>query len=125
MTGGRGADTLAGFRSKTTSNDGERDTYRYLNSAESGQGENGRDVVWGFFNGGGPAGDKIDLSAVKAGTLDFIGAGNFGTTSGGEVRVLNSGANYLVQIDTNADAEAEMSILVHSPNALVKGDFLL
>jgi Ca2+-binding RTX toxin-like protein len=133
LTGGSGADSIAGGYQFSLSDDMARDVFIYKAIGDSGTTAGTRDSIWGTFNGGGPTGDKIDLSAIDAngsasgnGKFSFIGSGAFGSNSTGQVRVESAGANqYLVQIDTDRDNSAEMSILVFSLTALVKGDFVL
>lgn len=69
-------------------------------------------------------GDRIHLYNVFDPTLDFIGAAAFSGTPG-EVRVVTSGSNQLVQVNLDTDDTPEMKIVVTSATTLVEADFYL
>lgn len=133
LIGGKGADEMAGSVIGVLLDDHDKDVFRYMATNQSGTTTSTRDTIWGTFNGGGTGGDKIDPSAIDAngsasgnGTFKFLGRAPFHANSNGEIRVTSAGTNlYLVQIDVDTDALAEMTILVRSNTALVKGDFVL
>ena len=133
LTGGTGADALAGNVIGVLIDDNAKDVFRFKAVGESGVTSATRDTIWGSFNGGGTGGDKIDLGGIDAngsasgdGAFSFIGSTAFHSNSTSEVRVTSAGTNlYLVQVDIDLDSGAEMTMLVHSNTALVKGDFVL
>ncbi len=94
-----------------------------------------RDVILDFAGVGKAVGDRIDLSTIDANTtaggnqaFKFVGTAKF--TAPGQVHVVKSGADTLVQANTDANkATVEMDILVKDGTALhtqwVAGDFIL
>ncbi len=124
LIGKGGADYLFGNNSGGA-NDGDRDTFRYLKTSDSGTDVHTRDVIYGTFTGGTASGDKIDLSALS-GTFHFIGSHSFHASSAHEVRVTKiETGHYLVSVDTDKDTGAEMTMEVYSSHALVAKDFIL
>ena len=96
----------------------------------------GRDFIDNFEGAGFAFIDRIDLSTIDArdsflfpGNQAFSFVGVFGPFGIGTVRVVNVGANTLVQVNTDFDAAAEMEILVDdgAANAFnwVATDFIL
>ena len=73
----------------------------------------------------------IDANSLSGGdqAFSFIGGNAFagtGAASAGELRaVLQSGADWLVEGDTNGDGTADFALLVTSDHALSGADFLL
>lgn len=130
LIGGGGVDTLCGNTNSTKSDDGDSDRFVYRDVLDSGTTKTTQDIIWGFFNGASATADKIDLSALATGSASdsftYIGGAAFAANRPGEVRVVKSGADYLVQINTDADSAAEMSILVHAnKHTFVAADFIL
>ncbi|MBL8660484.1 MAG: hypothetical protein JNM75_12100 [Rhodospirillales bacterium] len=94
-----------------------------------------RDVILDFAGAGAAAGDRIDLSTIDANTtaggnqaFKFVGTAAF--SGPGQVRVAASGADTLIQVNTDANkATVEMDILVKdgaaTPTQWVAGDFIL
>jgi hypothetical protein len=126
ISGGAGADTIFAL------SDNDRDTFVFSAVTESGTTAATRDTITGSFTGGGTNGDLIDLSLIDANggeagspLFNFIGSAAFTANADGQVRVIASGEGYLVQVDNDTDATAEMTIFVNSMTNLVKGDFLL
>jgi hypothetical protein len=99
--GGLGADLLAGG--------GGDDRFIYLTAADSVAGA--ADVLAGFASG-----DKIDLAAIDAvaGGADdafaFIGAAAF--TAAGQVRLVQNGAEWLLEANVDADLAADLAIAI-------------
>ena len=117
LVGGSGHDQLEGTSGG--------DIYAYVAVADSGPGAANRDVVADFFPG---EGDRIDLSAVPTGSgaarFDFIGTGAF--SAAGQVRfVTTPDVQTIVQVNTDADAQAEMEIFIATPLVMNNGDFIL
>ncbi len=94
-----------------------------------------RDVILDFAGVGKAVGDRIDLSTIDANTtaggnqaFKFVGTAKF--TAPGQVHVVKSGADTLIQANTDADkATAELEILVKDgdsdPGDWIAGDFIL
>ncbi|HTV69250.1 MAG TPA: calcium-binding protein [Rhizobiaceae bacterium] len=137
VSGEEGADILIGGLGRDTiypsiGDDGDRDIVRYLRTAESGLTVATRDVVSGFARSAGAAGDRIDLSAIDAnpflaGNQSFAWRGGlaFRANVVGEVRFIDAGADVIVQIDTDNDNGAEMTILIQNVASLAAYDFVL
>jgi Ca2+-binding RTX toxin-like protein len=135
INGGRGGDKLGGTVLAPGTDDGQQDIFRYKSVKDSRATLEGRDTIWGTFDGAGNNGDRIDLHLIDAdgafkagnGKFQFIGDMDFAADRIGEVQVrqLGSGDLYLVSIDTDLDAAPEMAILVYSDTALLSSDFIL
>ncbi|MGQ0671986.1 MAG: M10 family metallopeptidase C-terminal domain-containing protein, partial [Hyphomicrobium sp.] len=110
ITGGAGRDVLSGG--------GSADRFIYTATADSGITGATRDRIIDFTAGS----DDIDLSAL-AGAYSFIASAEF--TAARQVRFEAFGDDTLVEISTDADTAAEMSILLHGSVALTAGDFIL
>ncbi len=115
LSGGLGADALDGS--------GGSDSYVYRATAESTA--TARDTI--AFG----TGDRIDLSLIDAvaGTsgneaFSFIGAGAF-TNVAGQLRVGQSGNQWIVEGDANGDGVADLVIAVAAGAPLTVGDFIL
>ncbi len=138
LVGGRGADTLIGDA-------GADDIYTGDNDASEGDGSNdivkfthisnsteeSFDTVFNFETFASGGGDKIDLAAIDA-NLSIVGDQSFayrGTgsfiSSGGEVRLFVFGSSTYVLVDNDADAAAEMVILLNGASGLTANDFIL
>jgi serralysin len=69
--------------------------------------------------------DKIDLSALVAGDLIFVGSGTF-SLSDASVRVApGAGETTIVSIDLDHNGTADMMIVLTGPLALTASDFSL
>jgi Ca2+-binding RTX toxin-like protein len=129
VIGGLGRDT---FYLNDFGDDGARDTVRYLSTAESGLTVATRDVVQDFVRSAGAGGDRINLSAIDAnpflaGNQSFAWRGMlaFRANVVGEVRFIDAGNDVMVQVDTDNDNAAEMTILVKFVPSLAAYDFVL
>lgn len=139
ISGGEGGDTLigdggaddlyAGIAYETES-DGASDTFKYFRLSDSTY-DDGMDTIFNFehFAGGGT--DKIDLSFIDATsslvgnqTFQFVGSAGF-SLAGGEVSVVSVGDKTVVMVDNDADATAEMVIIVEGVTGLTANDFIL
>jgi hypothetical protein len=57
-------------------------------------------------------------------SFSFRASGGF-KLAGGEVRVLTSGSDCIVLVDTDSDPDSEMQILIHGVQTLTAADFIL
>jgi Ca2+-binding RTX toxin-like protein len=130
LGGSNGADTLIGGLGKDTINvasnlvDSFRDVVRYESLKDSGTTAAARDDIFSFMKGQ----DKIDLSKLDA-NLSLKGNQAFKVVKGftkafGEVKLVKSGADTIVQIDGDKDKAVDMIIFVANAH-LTKGDFIL
>ncbi|MFO1039473.1 MAG: calcium-binding protein [Geminicoccaceae bacterium] len=118
LTGGLGHDMLKG--------NAGNDLFDFNTAADSAVGANA-DWITDFTGVGATAGDRIDLADVYSGTLSFKGTGAF--TGVGQVRVLASGSDTIVQVNLSGSTAPEMEIHVQdgsaTPGQWVAGDFIL
>lgn len=132
LLGSGGNDTLTGGVGRDILNGGtfDADTFRYTAIGESTVGVN-HDTIAGFNGVGAAAGDRVNVNAIDANTTvggnqNFIFGGPF---SIGHIRVINSGANSLIQGNVDNDPAAEFEIQVQDGGAVaanyVAGDFFL
>jgi serralysin len=130
LEGGEGADTLIGglgqddFLSGSGGFDTFRDVIRYESLKDSGTTDATRDVIFWFTHGQ----DKIDLSKLDA-NLGLKGNQAFKVVKGftkafGEVKLVYSGLDTIVQVDGDKDKAVDMTIHVYNAH-LTKGDFIL
>jgi Ca2+-binding RTX toxin-like protein len=120
LVGGLGRDLLRGGLGA--------DVFDFDTVAESGITGVTRDRILDFQDGI----DDINLSTIDAKTFlsgnqafSFIGAGAF-TAAGGQIRAIVSNAgNTVIQINTDKDSAAEMSIVLLGTHTLHAGDFVL
>ena len=127
LEGGLGTDTLIGGLGADTlyASDGiGNGVIRYDSLKDSGTTTATRDVIKGFTKGQ----DKIDLGKIDA-NLGLKGNQAFKVVTGftkafGEVRLVKSGNDTLVQIDGDKDNSIDMTILVKNAY-LTMGDFIL
>ena len=121
FVGGLGQDDIfAGAGAADTS----RDIVRYESLKESGTTATTRDEIFHFTKGQ----DKIDLSKLDA-NLGLKGNQAFKVVKGftkafGEIKLVKSGADTIVQIDGDKDKAVDMTIFVANAH-LTKGDFIL
>ncbi len=128
LAGGRGADTIVLLELTAA-----RDIiiFNRLSDSSTGTIAGTIDEIRYFDQGGLSTDDKIDLRAIdanpnKAGNQAFLfrGTGNF-TAPSGEVRLVESGGNTLIQVDIDRDGRSEMNFLVQGVIGLTAGDFFL
>jgi Ca2+-binding RTX toxin-like protein len=128
LKGGAGKDTLDGGIGQDTMAGGDgADRFVYATVFESGTTADTRDIIADFSH----LSDKIDLSAIDAipGGVDdaftFLGTGPI--TGAGQIRVFQSGANTIVEVNKNADSTIEMTIQLNAIQAttLTADDFIL
>jgi Ca2+-binding RTX toxin-like protein len=126
--GGSGADTL--FVGETGALARDRAVYSAI--GDSGRTAATWDTIINFDKGTATTDDRIDLSAIDAntkvaGNQAFLwrGTANFTSSAAGEVRLVVSGADTLVYVDSDADSAAEMIIKVQGVTGLAKTDFIL
>ncbi len=121
ITGLGGADILTGGAGG--------DLFRYLFSTDTGLGA-AADRITDFLSGT----DQIDLRAfdadpVAAGrqAFTFVGSAAFVADGTAQINTKVSGADLLVQFDTNGDGAADMQIILvgNGATTLTGGDFLL
>jgi Ca2+-binding RTX toxin-like protein len=126
-----GRDTLVGgIGSDTLNGGGGGDFFRFNRASESGVGVGSRDVVTDFSQS---EADKIDVKSIDADTtvagnqaFSFVGGAAFGGIAG-ELRAEDSGADKLIQADTNGDGSADFEILLqgHAGTVLSSSGFWL
>jgi Ca2+-binding RTX toxin-like protein len=113
ITGGGAKDLLTGGAGK--------DVFFYFSPSDSGNTSTTRDVIADFNAGTATtAVDKINIGgidAIQGGGHDLFTfvTGNF--TAAGQVRVIQSGANALVQLNTVGTGGAEVVIQLNNVNA--------
>jgi Ca2+-binding RTX toxin-like protein len=130
ISGGDGANILVGglradiIDTSSSAMDTSRDVIRYETLKDSGTTAATQDAITFFKHGL----DKIDLSKLDAnlslkGNQAFKVVSKF-TKALGEVKLVYSGGDTLVQIDGDKDSAVDMTILVKGV-LLSKGDFIL
>ena len=129
LYGFEGADTLIGGLGRDDIFNGDgvngfRDVVRYESLKDSGTTDATRDTIYSFTKGQ----DKIDLSKLDA-NLGLKGNQAFKVVTGftkafGEVKLVKSGNDTIVQVDGDKDKAVDMTILVKDAH-LTKGDFIL
>ena len=117
LTGGGGADILRGG--------GGNDHFIYVSTGDSGVGVALRDVIKDFTQGS----DRINVSAIDANeTLNlnqvFV-LDTDGTLTAGEFRFNVGAQNTVIVFNTDADAAAEMQIVVQNVTTLTSADLIL
>jgi serralysin len=119
LTGGRGKDRISGG--------GDADRFIFNLKSDSTTAIGGRDTITDFSHG---QGDRIDLRAIDARSgsgnqsFDFIGTDRFSGDKG-DLRIVKSGQNLIVQGDIDGDKQADFAILVEDTGTLRSGDFFL
>jgi Ca2+-binding RTX toxin-like protein len=131
LEGGEGADTLIGGLGSDNITvggpvgpDTSRDVVRYESLKDSGATSATSDDIFLFTHGQ----DKIDLSKLDA-NLGLKGNQAFKVVTGftkafGEVKLVKSGADTIVQVDGDKDSAVDMIIYVFNAH-LTKADFIL
>jgi serralysin len=134
--GGTGADTLLGQDGNDSLNGGVgrdfyfggggADRFIFASTAESAAGA-ARDIIEDFTRA---QNDRINLREIDArpggadNAFTFIGTAGFNGNKG-QLRVVDSGANLIVQGDVNGDRVADFSILIRDEPSLRATDFIL
>lgn len=121
LRGGSGEDTLIGGSGQDLliGNSGV-DVFQFNATSESTNDSN-RDEIRYFQSG-----DVIDVEAVFATALDFIGSASFSGTGGAELRVReNASGHSTIYVDTDGDGNGDMRIFVSDTLGLVESDFIL
>jgi Ca2+-binding RTX toxin-like protein len=128
LLGGLGNDTLDGGLGQDQQTGGfGQDWFDFNTVFESGLTALTRDILTDFTH----AADRIDLSTIDAipgGANDaFTFRGTLAFSGAGQVRVVQGGANTIVEVNTNADSDVEMTIQLNGIQAtsLTGGDFIL
>ena len=122
LTGGAGRDSIYAGTA-----DGAADSFIFTSIADSGITALTRDRIYDFEVGI----DHIDLSLIDAssaagnGVFSFIGSSAF--SAEGEVRIVASGANTLVQINSSGTSGVDSAFMLMgvTPASLLAGDFIL
>ncbi|MBP1807421.1 peroxidase family protein [Rubellimicrobium aerolatum] len=83
------------------------------------------DSIVGMEGAGESGGDIIDIGGLSGTVFDFIGTAAFTVGSATQVRYVASGADLLVQIDTDSDIGIEAQIRVLNASTLDRSDFAL
>lgn len=116
LDGGTGVDALWGEQGA--------DRFVYDSVADAPSGTAARETIGDFSQA---QKDKIDLSGLATGNgdakFDFVGPSSF--YEAGQVRYVHDGASTAVQINTDADSQAEMTIWLSGTFNLKAGDFVL
>lgn len=135
LNGGAGWDTLIGGTGRDVlAGGGGADRFVFRSTAESAVAVEAADVIADFRRGL----DRIDLRQIDAfaptggdDAFVWIGTGAFAAAGAGEIRlelrdVAGTASDLtVVQIDTDGDAAAEMTIVLNGLHALTASDFLL
>lgn len=125
LNGGAGNDKIVGGFGRDMLTGGlGRDAFVYqtlsrFNGQESGITAAARDVITDFQHGQ----DKIDPSFILVQKFKFLGTGPL--TGLGQIHYKFVGSDTLVEMSTDADAGAELSILLKGHITLTAGDFVL
>jgi hypothetical protein len=91
-------------------------------------------VIFDYNGVGGAPGDRIGLSTIDAntgvsGNQTFVFKGSAATPGAGQIRLIASGADTLIQANTGGTPAAELEILVKdgaaSPGQWAAADFIL
>ena len=110
LVGGAGSDILDG--NDGLANDGDTDTFHYRKLSDSTPGVSGRDIIENFEDGVA----LFDFTAINdtiGGKMFFIGVNSkFGQTFPGDLRVMTTGAGWLVQLDAGTNGSVDLAIEV-------------
>jgi hypothetical protein len=129
LIGGTGPDLLYVHEFFDFSNDGARDIVRFTKLADSGTTAATRDGIFGFIKGPAATADRIDLSPIDAnpslpGNQAFKFVTSF-TAARGEVRLIASNGNTILQVDGDNDAAVDMTIVVSGVTGMHAFDLIL
>jgi len=136
MNGLGGNDTLFGFAGDDTLNGGAGDDVivggagrdfltggagsdRFVIEAVTDSRGAGRDKILDFTQGA----DKIDLSAVSMGNLNFIGTARF-SGNGDELRFTKTLTSAFIEADFDGDMVPDLQIEIAAPLTLTGSDFI-
>ena len=136
VNGGGGRDVIIGGANRDTlTGGGGKDRFDYNAENESGKGVNARDVITDFTvnaTSGTAFVDRIDVSTIDAmagttGNQAFTFIGDAGFTAEGQIQAVQSGADTLIQINTEGTGGAEMRIVLanFTASTLEAADFIL
>mgnify|MGYP001193231778 CR=1 FL=1 len=136
VNGGGGRDVIIGGANRDTlTGGGGKDRFDYNAENESGKGVNARDVITDFTvnaTSGTAFVDRIDVSTIDAmagttGNQAFTFIGDAGFTVEGQIQAVQSGADTLIQINTEGTGGAEMRIVLanFTASTLEAADFIL
>lgn len=120
LFGGAGADIVAGYfgRDEMTGGGGA-DHFHYFGLSESGVTDSTRDLITDFNHG---QGDRIVLRAPAFEDFDFIGQAAF--SAAGQIRFQHIGGDTRIAVNADADAAAEMQIMLTGHINVVDTDFI-
>jgi Ca2+-binding RTX toxin-like protein len=119
LTGGLGRDRLSGGA--------DADRFVFRSAVDSGAAGSTRDVITDFDQS---AGDRIDISAIDAGSAGgdqafvFVANAAFSMTEG-EVRYVQTASNTIVRADIDGDGVADFSVVLVGLHSLTAADFIL
>ncbi|WP_191058238.1 Ig-like domain-containing protein [Geminicoccus harenae] len=114
LDGGTGNDTLTGGLGRDVMTGGHGHDVFVFGLRESGLGANA-DLIQGFDGIGAAQGDQIDLSGLFGGGLTFMGTAAFDGLH--QVRVVDQGADTLIQVNLSGNTAADYEILVQDGSA--------
>jgi len=120
-----GADQLIGVGGADVLNGGGgNDRFIYTAITDSGVGAGVRDIIQGFATG-----DRINVAAIDANTTLALNQAFILDAGGGfvagEFRFVVGAANTIIEFNTDADAAAEMQIVVQNVTSLTAADLIL
>lgn len=126
ISGGSSADRIIGGAGRDVLWGGSgADRFVFGAASDSGTGVTTRDSIADFSR---VQGDKIDLSAIDAvpgGINQAFKLDAGGGFAVGELRIVVSGVDRIVQVNLDADTAAEMTILLQHPAIFGVGDIIL
>ncbi len=123
LYGGDGSDRLEGGAGvDLMSGDLGADIFGF-DDGHTGIGSANRDRIAGFWRG---EGDKLDVDPVDAnlnlgGDQDFVFRGTGAFTGVGQIRVVSSGADRIIQFNNDSDLQADFEIVLQGSNQPVLG----
>jgi Ca2+-binding RTX toxin-like protein len=121
LDGGGGSDSLTGGGGRDVMTGGAgSDTFIFLSSSDSGNTSTTRDVVTDFNAGtSSTTVDKIFLSfdAIEGGDYNGFTFVTGAFTAAGQIRVVQSGDNALVQVNTSGPSQPELVVQLNGVQA--------